>query len=147
MSNQGYIKPDLVFRAKPSKGSHSEVCAIICDDAVWVAIPQYDILQESHSGVPVTFCNGFYLDPFGELVHHYQHVSHVTPGRLELPHHIQAPDRKWPSDRDSLECRCRHMCPIGKPLASLAFPDYILCLFQRIGPVKSVPEHLGNQSP
>ena len=103
---------------------------------MWVAIPQYDILQESHSCVPVTFGNGFYLDPFGELVHHYQHVSLVTSGRPELPHHIQTLDRKGPSDRNSLERRCRHMCPVGEPLAPLAFPDYILYLFQCIGPVE-----------
>ena len=136
--------PDSIFSTKPSKGSHIKVCAIICDNAVWVAIPQYDILQEGHNSMPVTFGNGFYLDPFGELVHHHQHVSHVTSGRLELPHHIQTPNHKGPSDRNSLECRCRHMCHVGELLASLALPDNIVYLFQCIGLVKPVPEHLGN---
>ena len=144
MRNRGYIKPDSVLRAKPSKGSHGEVRAIVRDDAVRVSISQYDILQEGHSCVPVALGDGFYLDPFGELVHHHQHVGLVTSGRLELPNHIQTPDRKGPGDRDSLERRCRHVCSVGEPLASLTLPNYILCLFQCIGPVETMPKHLGN---
>ena len=105
MSNQGYIKPDSVFSTKPSKCSHGKVCTTIRDNAVWVAIPQYDILQEGHNSVLVTFGNGFYL-PFGEFVHHYQHVSDVNSGGFELSHHIQAPDGKGPCDRNCLDCRC-----------------------------------------
>ena len=126
MSNRGYIKPDSVLRTKPGKGSHGKVCAIVRDDAVGVSISQYNVLQESHSCVPVTFGDGFYLDPLGELVYHHQHVSFVTSGRLELPNHVQAPDCEGPGDRNSLERRCRHVCSIGESLAALAFPNYIL---------------------
>ena len=59
-----------------------------------VTISQNDVLQKGHSCVTITLPDWLHLDLFGELVHHHQHMSHVTSGWLELSHHIQTPNCK-----------------------------------------------------
>src|SRR5664279_1513957 len=104
MRDRCYVESDPFFLTEPGKSSLGEVCAIIRNDAMRIAISQDNVLEKRHSRVAVTFSYWFYFYPLGELIHHHQHVGHVTPSWLECSHHVQTPHSKRPCDGNSLEC-------------------------------------------
>ena len=103
MCNPGNIKPDTFISTKPTEVTFGEVRAIICDDAMGVTVSQDYILEECDSSTPIQLADWLHFDPLGEFIHHDEDVRHVPSGRPEGSHHVQTPDGKQPSERNSLQ--------------------------------------------
>ena len=69
MGNGRWVQSDALRRAKMGQGTFGKVCAIVGDDAVWYAIPDGDVGDESHSSRTIQFLNWLCFYPLGELVH------------------------------------------------------------------------------
>src|SRR5438128_9768424 len=100
-----------------------ELSAIISDNSVWNAEPDYNVLQELFC---LSSCNLGYrlgLNPLGELVNGDEKMCETTRRFLQRADHVEPPGCKWPSDWDSLQLLCRHVYLPSKILASLACTD------------------------
>ena len=84
MRDRCYVKSDSLLSTEPSKGSFSKVCAIICDNAMWVTISQNDVFQERYNCVAITLHDWLDLDPLGELVHHHHLLSWLMVYALDI---------------------------------------------------------------
>jgi hypothetical protein len=75
MSYGRKVQPDSLGAAEACKFSLGEVCAIIGDDTVGVAVSVDDVLEEGDGGFAVQLLDWLDFNPLGELVHHDQEVE------------------------------------------------------------------------
>ena len=111
------------------QGAFGKVCAVVGDDAVWYAIPDGDVGDESHSSRTIQLLNWLCFYPLGELVHRDKQTSHTAVCCLEWSHHIQPPDSEGPGNGDGLECRSQLMWLGAELLAPFAFLDQVFGVF------------------
>ena len=71
MSHRTNIQPNAFVSAEPRKLSFNKVGAIICDDAMWIAISQNDLLDEGYNCLAITLPDWFHLHSLGKFVHHH----------------------------------------------------------------------------
>jgi hypothetical protein len=121
-----------------------EVGAIVCDDAVRVAILINEFLQElSHCG-RVKRPDWLSFNPLGELVHCYEQMSKSSSSPFERTNHIYSPNGKQPGDRYSLQCRTRHLRLACILLASNALVDDLFGINMCSKPEESVAKSFVN---
>ena len=97
-----------------------ELCPIVSDDGVWNPKPVDDISEEQHRLLGFDSIDQASLDPFGELINHYQQMGVAPGGLLQRPNHVEPPHGERPCDGDSLEGLGREMRLPCIVLASLA---------------------------
>ena len=79
-----------------------------------------NVLDEFGRTLGLEVGNGLELDPLGELVDGDQEVIEAPGSLLELPDHVEAPDRKWLGDGNSLERLGQQVTLLGVVLAPFA---------------------------
>jgi hypothetical protein len=118
----------VVLLAELSHGALRKIGAIVGDDAVWEAITVDELTDELGGGFPVALCDGLGLDPLSELVDCNEQVSVASLGFLELSHHVESLDCKWPGDGDRLQCRTGEVHLVSVLLAPDAALDDVNCV-------------------
>ena len=98
MSDRSVIDSRALGGTKGSEFFRIEVRAVICDDAVWDAISEYQFPDETHRCTCSKVFNGLGFDPFGELVDCHQHMSKSTPASPQRSNHVQSLDGKRPDE-------------------------------------------------
>jgi hypothetical protein len=104
MCDRGDVESYPLSLAKLRHLSHSKISAIISDDAMRIAVPKDDLLQEASGSRTVALGDWFNFNPLCELIDCDQEMCETSTGSLERSNHIQPPDRKRPSEGDGIQC-------------------------------------------
>src|SRR5205814_1469567 len=100
-----------------------ELNAIICDDPIWNAESDHNVLEEFLRFGSCDHGDRFGFNPLGEFVDGDEEMYKTARCSLQRADHIENPDCKRPSDQDSLQLLHRHVYLSCKILASLASVD------------------------
>src|SRR5438105_4106398 len=85
-----------------------ELSAIICDNPVWDAKSDHNVLEEFLCFGSCDRGDRFGFNPLGELVDGNEVMCITTRRSLQGADHVETLDCKQPSDRDSLQLLRRH---------------------------------------
>src|SRR6266508_2453696 len=116
-----------------------ELSAIICDNPIGNAESDHNVLEEFLCFGSCDRGDRFGFNPLGEFVDGDEEVCKTTRRSLQWADHVETPDCKWPSDRDSLQFLHQHVYLPSKILASLTFADELVCVCDSGRPEESLP--------
>ena len=118
--DQTLIHPDLPGVAEVQELVTYELSAIVSNNVIGDSEPMDDVMDEFGLLLRLEVGDGSDFDPLGEFVNGDQEVVEAPRRLLELPDHVEAPDREWLGDGNSLERLGQQVTLLGVVLAPFA---------------------------
>src|SRR5437868_1709495 len=113
-----------------------ELSAIISDNPVWNAKSDHNVLEELLRFGSCDRGYRFGFNPLGEFIDGDKEMCQTTRRSLHRADHVETPDYKRSSDRDSLQLLRRHVYPPSEILASLTCANDFVRIGDSIGQKK-----------